>query len=375
MKKLFLFFLLVISFPFLWALDGNSITLSLTQHNGFFNYMNASNFDPENPNNQPQLFIGKVQNNTSSPIDYKLYMKMTWNSSRLFETWLPAINPISTIPLTIPNQTLLNSVGSTLFGEPSPALSLSDILDSNPDLKDAILHTGRFPDGIYHFYVQAQSTNSGPSNQTPYSNLLDINFEIRNANAIYLQRPGVQLGGMVPSISNLPLTFAWNSNLAGLLQDGFGKFTLTIREFNQVEDLQLDTVENGQLFTVIPDIDGSMYSNYISLQNGKYYAWQISTPLSNPDTSNPSSAPLLKSPWYVFKFVNEGSSQGSTSEDELVIILTNLNNSGISGLLNNGFQPTGTVWMGEKLYSGSSALQQLQSISGKTIKSITVSDE
>jgi hypothetical protein len=416
MKKLIPLFLLIFCSAFLWAQDGTQINLNLSPSAAFYNYLNASNFDPEQPSIQPILFSVDISNNTGTPIPYSMYMKLEWSgaSNHLFETWLEARNTLGSIPLHLTNQSMIISSISTLFNEPDPSLKLSTIMDQSPEFKDAILHTGRFPDGKYTFTIQAVMPFNHSS---PLSEVATFVLDISNANAIYLQAPGVQLGGMVPTLSNLPLTFLWNSNIGGILPSssipGLGKFTLTIREFDQASDLQLDNIENGQVFRVIPEIVGSIFSEYIPFENSKYYAWQISTPLSTTDAANLATAPTLKSPWFVFKFNSDaiggiggssgtdlggstggngaiggsgagsgpgigsgnGTTGGNSPEDEFLIILTNLNNPQVNGILNDGFRPTGNVWVGDQLYSGNSALQQLQGLAGKTIKSITLSNE
>jgi len=221
-----------------------------------------------------------------------------------------------------------------------------------------------------------------------------------------------------------------------------GKFTLTIREFNQVDDINQDNMDNGTIYRVIPDIVGTNFTDYIPFQSDKYYAWQVSIPLVSTD-ADPQHIPSLKSSWFVFKYsdilstgggatggssgtgigmttpgsitgggsaggtgegtnggTGEGTGSGSgsgvsgsstggtgsgsgsngtvggtTPENEIVIILTNLNNPQVSGLLNDGFVPTGNVYVGDQLYSGDGAILQLQKLAGKSIKSITMSDE
>jgi hypothetical protein len=391
MKKLFPLFLMIVLIPSLWAMERDQMTLDLTPGITFFNSLNASSFDPDQPNNQPLIFTVQIHN--TGLIEYSMHVELLWNSNQLFDTYFLAKteNIQSMTPLT--NQSLLTANASMYFHSPDPGLDLNSIMNENPEFKDAILNTGRLPDGIYYIHLQTVS----PDNHSQvYSNELVISFEVRNANAIYLQSPGVPLGSMIPSLGVLPLTFIWNSNLVGLniaQMPSLGKFTLTIREFNQVEELQADNVENGQIFRLIPDIMGSIYTEYIPFQNNKYYAWQISTPLSASNSNNPDDVPALKSPWYVFKFTSEvtgdgsggdngtgltgsnGASGGTTAEDELLIFLTNLNDPQVNGLLNDEFRPTGNVFVGDQLYTGNSALQQLQRLAGKTIKSITVSDE
>jgi hypothetical protein len=316
------------------------------------------------------IFTLNIQN--SPPVGYYMNMKLDWNGVNLFDTYLQA--KIVQEQITVTNQNLFVTNGSIYFRTPEPNINLSSIFDNNEDFKNIILNTGRFPDGIYLFTLRAVND---PQEQILISNVETFSLEIRNANAIYLLSPGVQLGGMIPTINNLPINFLWNSNLIGInnIVPGLGTFTLTIREFDQVGDIQLDNIDNGQVFRQITDLIGSNYSEFIPFESGKYYAWQISTPLADPSITNPLDQPTLQSPWIVFKYVVEGSAAGTTPEDEIVIILTNLNDPQVNGTLNDEFKPTGNVYVDDQLFSGMGALQQLQRLSGKVIKSISVSDQ
>lgn len=334
------------------------------------NSFSTASFDPETPWTQP--IITSLQIANTSTQDFKIYMKVEifWsgvanslvNATYLSKEVLAAGMQFD--PLT--NQDLITNEASGPFNQVgSINFSLDDIVEQSTVLKNAVL-AGYFPDGSLSIRIQVQPESEG---YTSWSNASVATFTInvRNAGVIHLVSPGVAVGGNPPQESSRPVSFIWNA-----IGTGFNTYTFTVKEFAPNMPPTQGSVAVGGTVMLQQNLESGInnYADYIPMNEGYYYAWQVSTstysetmpftPRSNDD------ARVLASEWYVFKYVSDAS--GAQSANEIQAVLNLLNNLSLQNLYNDGFLPTGTVIYNGRSYTGQDAVDLAESLLGKTLE-------
>lgn len=364
-----LIILLMIGLIPVQVLGNNVFSGRFTPETIVLNEVSAATFDPQNEAGQTYLTTLTVQN--ISPISHKLGMKvrLTWNGKRILETEFLSkeeIAPSETLVLT--NGDLFTNASSHYFSLISGGYTgIDDIIKIDPTLKQALL-SGYFPDGTIKAEISMKAETS-----TQYEAPIYFTITVRNTGAISLLSPGQKIGSAPPQVNMQPVNFMWNA-----LNTGFNKAWITIREFPQnLPPTKTSVALTGTLFYETPDdaaardlIDNFMFADYLPFNDGCYYAWQITLDrYTQHNPASPSKRPKdtesLKSEWYVFQYVADGTTV--ENESELKTLLMSLNDDAINALFSQGFNPAGNVIFNGRNYSGHEAVRLLQEIMEKDV--------
>ncbi|MBP7116930.1 MAG: hypothetical protein KBB33_01140 [Candidatus Cloacimonetes bacterium] len=356
MKRLtYIFVLLLIS----GGLFAQGFTVNFTPKSLKVNKLDAVAIDPINPDAQPHLTTLTVSNSQSAPAKAELQVQVKWNSTWLVkegEAMLRTVDPIApNAPLVISNRDLLTNVGG-FYLESDMDIDIVDAAEANPLLKEALL-AGYFPDGTLEFHVSVRALGS-----TTWDDSDVFKLTIKNAGAIYPVSPGKHINQVPPLATSLPQSFIWNA-----VATGFNDQYLVIKEFPPSQIPNSNSVEtSGSVVYRSPSGVQSGFAEYIPFNNGCFYAWQVYMPLFdgfNPLEEVKADDPgLLKSPWYVFKYAEDGNTGDA---DEISGLLNGLKNTLILNILMQGYKPTGEVWYNGRSYSGQEALDLIESLRGK----------
>jgi len=349
-------------------LSAQDISISMNPQYQFYNVLPASSFDFQNPANQPLFFTVTASNTTGQPIEeFYLTYSLSWNDEYLidFETRARNLDPLAAdIPLIFNNQDILNETGSRYFGRPNPSLTLTEIIDRIPNFRDVIINTGMLPDGIFIFVVRLVDANG-----QLLSNDDSMEIRVMNPGGIFLVSPGVSLGSTIPTVSSMPANFIWSSNLAA---SPLNPFRLIIKEFDDPSMLTPDYIEtDGLTISDIDNLQSTYYSDYIPLQDGRYYAWQISTEIIDPTLSIP---PEINSPYYVFRYEEDSSYDQEGAMNAIRMYLLSLNISWVTEMLNNGFDPSGIIDYNGTVWSGSGAENLIYELQNRQVIDVKLAD-
>ncbi len=344
------------------------ISISLNPQYQFYNVLPVSSFDYQNPGNQPLFFTVTASNTTGEPIDeFYLTYSLGWNDEPLIDFETRARNRESLAadtPLIFNNQDILVETGSRYFFRPVPTLTLAEIVDRIPDFRDVIINTGMLPDGVYLFTVRLVDAND-----QLLSNEDNMVIRVMNPGGIFLVSPGVSLGNTIPAVSSIPVSFIWSSNLASSPQN---PFRLVIKEFDDPSLLSPDFIEmEGLTIAEIDNLQNTYYSDFIPLQDGKYYAWQISTELIDPTVSIP---PGITSPYYVFRYVEDASYDQEGAMNAIRMYLLSLNINWVTELLNSGFDPSGIIDYNGTVWTGSGAENLIFELQNRQVIDVKLAD-
>ena len=340
MKHLAVLLILLLAIGTLMA----QVTLELTPSPETYNLFAASYVDPTDPMSQPVLFTLKMWNESDTEImDYSLHITIRWNESTVLlanglatanESLPPSGSPSTSLPARSYNSRVIISNTNNYF---DADFDFDEIMSSSSDFEDAILDTGRFPDGRYDITItfDAPGITAQPASMT---------FNVVSPISIQLLYPGTQIGGQVmPYMETFP-NFVWASNLSC--------YTFRIWDLEGMANVNAEEIENMepmfsmpcQGFTTLP-----YPAEAPSLEVAKTYAWQVVGGVTSPgDLGGLENS--IKSPVFVFQVA-------SPNDNEVYnqILANFLNNLGgqfgaIYELLNQGYTPTGTiVWNGQEM--------------------------
>ncbi len=362
MKKLLLLFITLAISSLCMGYDVE-INLNLANPSPF-NLFYASSVDPDNPLLQPILFRGDISITNDGPDqldDYYLEVELRWEDRTLInDSKVTAIQPlIKGIPKTFTSRDVISNIPTNGFeGE----LTMDGVLDENPDFKDVIMETGRFPDGHYHVLVEVFNADG-----VSVSNIAPLDFTIVNPLNIQLLYPGGPAGQSIVSYPTQRPTFMWISNLQN--------FEIKIVEVDNPSTFSAEMIDGST--PVCEETTRSTAFRYPTsapmLEIGRAYAWQVKGEVL---TAGGANNHWLESPVFTFRIENP-----NNDPVQLEILYTLLNNildvpgmEDFLDLLNLGYSPTGNV-----LYHGEivpfSQLNDLISdiLSGEiTVKSIIV---
>jgi hypothetical protein len=336
----------------------------------FVNNLSTGTFDPINPQAQPILTTITIQNLIQHPYLFAVDMVVKWNEITIVNNvsfssreQLQPSNP----PLVLTNRDFIAQNAGNVFNAPDGNVSISSIIDSSPVLRNAI-QSGYFPDGVITFEFKAHPILMLP--EIPVTSQASFTIRIKNITNIFLTYPGLPIGENPPVVSARPVSFIWNA-----MSTAYNSFSIVIREFPGNLPPSPDNVENtGRSVYSRNDLQGNMLSEFIPFQDGYYYAWQISTGLI--DENNPvaisgkqesSGLGVLKSQWYVFKFVSDfGATDGYYQQ--LLAYLNMLNSPVIQNVFSQGYRITGAVFYESQGYTGADAVDLVKPLVGKDIE-------
>ncbi len=315
--------------------DGMPLTITLND-DVTYNLFYASYIDPDNPSAQPIFFSGSIQNTTATDVlSYYLRVGLEWNGNTLIDfndsdSRIEADDPLG--PGVVKPFTSRDIISNVPVNGFRGSLTMDGVLDENPDFEDAILATGRFPDGMYKVTVQAFDG----ANDAAISDQETMVITILNPVNIQLLYPGTSVGGSIVSYPTQQPTFMWLSNL--------GSYNFKLFEVESPSDASAEDIANDIPFFEDEDVHTTAYS-YPStapmLEIGHTYAWQVTGPLSSPiDNGN-----TIESPLFMFRIENP-----NTDPIQMQIIMTLIQNlMGIEGmesflnLIYDGYVPSGMV--------------------------------
>ncbi|MDP8231101.1 MAG: hypothetical protein P9L91_00365, partial [Candidatus Zophobacter franzmannii] len=306
--------------------------------------------------------INRVPASVTDSLPFTLDVVLTWNGLTLLDYELTAKDDFWTQSVvSVTNRDVLTSIISDKFEVGTDMISIDDLFTAAPALEDVVLNTGLLPDGNYSLSIQANSPITNPS----LSNKASINFTVKNANAIFLNQPGAEMGGTVPQLHNNIVVFNWQSNL---FNPSSGKgFKLTIKEFERKDDMTGRDLERvGREFMVIEDIPSSVYSGFIPFTDGYYYAWKVSAPIST-ESAPDGDALQIESEYKVFHFVEDTSSTSNQITLEIAELLRQFGDNGVNSLLDGGNVPTTNVITEESWLSGEKAVKKIKEFIGKSV--------
>lgn len=364
MRHTILFVIFFIVTGFLFA---QSIQLSFAPSVQYYNTLRAASFDTSQPSLQPFLTAITISVAPGQTVPFKLNTSFVWNNSSVLSTKLQAKSNLHSGTHVLTNRDVLVENGNNYFNKPNPSLSFQEIEHNNPALYDALTNTGLFPDGQYSITIQALDMND-----QPISNEAQFSFVVQNANSIYLALPGIALGSSpsIPTVNNTSLNFLWSSNL----QFSQTPFHLTLKEFDQLSQINENTIEYNGRVVLNQDVPNITYTANVPLQSMKYYVWQVSIPLRDEYTGGNSSAPqILKSPWFIFQYNPQGTSQYTVLLQQIQNILTQLGSPQLTEILTN-YQPTGMLWINGQPVNPDQIMQIIQELTHKQITNIHIED-
>lgn len=326
MKKV-LFFLIIATSISLFA--QTPLTLSVLPAHSTYNVLYPANFNPDEPDLQPDIFT--ITLTGEAPQNSVLYCKMTWEDEFAEIT----LTPDGQFPTSLTSSQIINSapVGFDIVQD------FDDFLDN---IEDLIIDTGRMPDGNYFFKIGIyEEGHAGDINYLLSVGEVTAIITIRSPISISLITPGNPIGLGVNNISEQYPNFIWFSNLTD--------YTLKIFELDEMYET-IDDIEMLEPHFVETDIGGTSFSYPPSAPEfvyNKTYAWRVSAKVVSPIVASESE---YKSTMYLFKL-----SDTATEELGLQILLNFLNQLDLEGvdevikLLESGYTLDNLIWKGKEI--------------------------
>lgn len=341
----------------------DEILISCQPSQIFVNSLNTGSFDPINPQNQPILTTVTISNLTQAPYMYDLKILIKWNSITIVDVLFHSQSQLHPgIPAVFTNRELITQSASTSFSSPEGDISITKVMEQNSTLRNA-LQSGFFPDGTITFEMTAT-----PQTATANPSIGSFSIRVKNINAIFPTFPGKPCGQTPPEISMRPVTFLWNT-----VNTNANRYRLIVKEFENNNLPTQSSVETTGNLVYDGILEQSMFAEFLPFQDKHYYAWQVSTDLytethymeESREASQQSS--MLKSEWYVFKYVSDQSSSGSASQ-QMMAIINAFNDPAIQNLLAQGYELTGVVIYEGQVYTGQEAIDLINSLLGKNLE-------
>lgn len=321
--KFFLIFLLLPFFLFAQSYDMNIDIV--TPMGTYFNTFYPSDFNPEQPENQPIFFQITISQLTGFPIsDFQIYIKLTWGGSEA-EVWLTPED--TALPMVLTNRDVINNnpVGFDSSG------NYDNVFNA---IEDYVLQTGRMPDGNYFFLFRIldQSGNQISADKA-------VTIKIESPVSISLITPGTPLGGYLPmNLMNTNPEFIWFSNLAN--------FSFQLYHIDENIDTAEDIEALQPYYEEILNSNTLIYpSSAPQLEDGESYAWRVSAPVVSPGVNS-----IIKSIFYTFNI----SLEKGSPVDEIILMnfLNQINSDYIQVLLywlNSGYNLSNITWQGQQI--------------------------
>ncbi|MEA2095275.1 MAG: hypothetical protein U9P73_01090 [Candidatus Cloacimonadota bacterium] len=352
MKKILVILILSISLSLFAQYD---FTLTVSPLHRTYNVLYPANFNPDEPELQPNLFNLTI--NGTSTTNAVLYCKMIWEDEYAEITLTP--NTPGQFPTNLSSEEIINSapVGFTTVE------SFGDFLDS---IEDLIIDTGRMPDGNYIFEIGIYEEGQEGEDAYLLSNKVTAIIVIRSPISISLITPGNPIGLGVTNISEPFPNFIWFSNLE--------EYTIRIYELDGVYDT-VEEIEMLEPYFVEMNIGGTSFSyppNAPEFVLNQTYAWQVSALVMSPIAASESE---YKSTMYLFRL-----SDSASEESSLQILINFLNQLDIDGvdeiisLLEAGYTIDNIIWRGSEI-SAEDLMEILEEISSGNIEPIKITVE
>lgn len=362
MQRILCFVLMMLFISGLCFAQSNTVLVNCSPPQIFVNSLTTGTFDPFNSSNQPILTNITITNLSNQAIQYKMNVVIKWNETEILNTVMNAKYSLqSGASLNLINRDLVTNSESEHFWSPQPEVSLSDVMNSHPVLRDA-LQAGFFPDGTLSFNFRVLDDSS---NQLGERSFIII---IRNINAIFLTYPGRPLGQKPPEVNVKPVTFLWNT-----ANVEYQNYRLLIKEFMPNELPTSNSIETSGRRVFEGDMQNTLFTEFLPFQNRHYYAWQVSTGLysaSDPMILEQKAANIqsniLKSEWYVFQYI-ENLNEANSAYQQLLALLNMLNNPDIQFLFSKGYEITGAVIYEGQVFTGKDAVDLVRAIIGREI--------
>ncbi|MCK5052458.1 MAG: hypothetical protein KAS53_12095 [Candidatus Cloacimonetes bacterium] len=350
MKKILFFLFLTISLSLFAQYD---FTLTVIPLHSTYNVLYPANFDPDEPELQPNLFSLTINGTTTN--NAVLYCKMIWEDEYAEIT----LTPEGQFPSVLSSYDIINSAPAGF----SVVQSFEDFLDN---IEDLIIDTGRMPDGNYIFEIGIYEEEHEGEDAYLLSNKVTAIVVIRSPISISLITPGNPIGLGVTNISEQYPNFIWFSNLED--------YTIKIYELDGV----FDTVEEIEMLEphfVEMNIGGTSFSYPPSAPEfvlNQTYTWQVSAKVMSPIAASESE---YKSTMYLFKL-----SDSASEELSLQILINFLNQLDIDGvdeiisLLEAGYTIDNIIWRGSEI-PAEDLMEILEEISSGNIEPIKITVE
>jgi len=324
----------------------------------YYNVLYPANFNPDEPDLQPDLFMLTITGVV--PSNAELHCDMSWNGESVaYATLTPnTTGPFPTNPLF--SSDIISNLPPTGFEIDQ---NFDDFMD---DIEDLIIDTGRMPDGNYTFEIGIYENGHAGNVAYLITNQVTAILVIRSPISISLITPGNPIGLGVTNISEQYPNFIWFSNLED--------YTIKIYELDEMYDT-IEDIEMLEPHFVETGIAGTSYSYLPSAPEFEYnktYAWQISATVESPIAASESE---YKSTIYLFKL-----SDAASEELSLQILINFLNQLDIEGaeevmsLLEAGYTLENLVWKGQEI-SAEDLMQILEEISSGEIEPTKITIE
>ncbi|MDP8204274.1 MAG: hypothetical protein P9L95_07075 [Candidatus Tenebribacter mawsonii] len=353
MKKILVVLILTISLS-LFAQYDFTLTVSPPTPQTY-NVLYPANFNPDEPDLQPNLFNLTINGTTTS--NAVLYCEMSWENEQAEITLTP--NTPGQFSSNLSSIDIINSdpIGFTTIE------TFGDFLDS---IEDLIIDTGRMPDGNYIFEIGVYEEGYEGEEAYILSNPVTAIIVIRSPISISLITPGNPIGLGVTNISEPYPNFIWFSNL--------DDYTIKIYELDGVYDT-VEEIEMLEPYFIESEILGTSFSYPPSAPEfvmNQTYAWQISAIATSPNASSESK---YRSTIYLFRL-----SDTSSEELSLQILINFLNQLDIEGideiisLLEAGYTIDNIIWQGTEI-SVETLMEIIEEISSGNIDPINITIE
>jgi len=322
------------------------LTLDINPTHLYYNVLYPANFNPDEPDLQPDLFTLTISG--VIPTNAVIHCVMSWEG--VFATATLSRKTQGQFPSYLSSSDIINSNDNPNY---TIVQTFDDFLDS---IEDLIIDTGRMPDGTYVFEIGVYE--NGPTGDL-ISNMVTAILVIRSPISISLITPGNPMGLGVTNISEQYPNFIWYSNL--------DDYTIKIYELDGMYET-MDEIEMLEPHFVETEIGGTSFSYPPRAPEFVYnttYAWQISAIVESPIVSSESE---YKSTMYLFKL-----SDAAAEELSLQILINFLNQLDIEGadeiikLLEAGYTLENLVWKGQKI-SAEDLMEILEEISSGEIE-------
>ncbi len=346
----------------------NNLPLSLSIRGpNYYNVLRISSFDVKNPHHQPNFFTLTTENTGEADIvEPYLHFTFKWNDDNIIDPgtktqYRRTIRQGERVIFT--NRDLFVESDQIDFSRPTPSISISDVIDNVPHIRDTVLKTGLFPDGRYIFMSQFRDREGNR-----LSNEVSFTFVVRNPGGIFLISPGTPLGVNIPTISSSPISFNWISNLTGTQN----LFHLQVTEFEDSSDLSPGFIDvSGNQVLNEENLSDTFYSNFIDLKDGRYYAWQVSTSIIDPAELTTSE---ITSQYYAFRYSSNDNDNDGKIINDILFLLMSFNQPEIMDLIASGFVPSGIIEHNGRVYRMEEIQSILQDIAMQNIISIEIVD-
>jgi len=356
MKRIIVSLIFIVFSGLMFAYDAFDLNFSCTQPT--LNVLKVSYFDPAEPYSQP-IFLCltiKVPGDVGSTVSYDLDVEFFWNGGLLTGTTLTPVDGTTNKPgiYTVTNRDLITSTSNAFF-EADGGFSFDDIIDSNPQFKDFVLETGKFPDGNYRIDVTLTPDNL----QLYAAKSASVSFKVRGIQSVRIISPGVKAGATDIPIIFKPVLFNWNTA-------GFdNNFVIEIKEFDQSYELDPSTIEyNGRLVEQAEVSNRTIYNPDYSFQENKYYAWRAKVRFIGEETLNQNDhTQYISSNYHVFQYDSAPKvSVTNAFQEELLNSLMNLNIAEINALFEEGYFPKDGINLNGNTYYGKEAVDKLKEL-------------